>query len=525
MRGRREVSRWYRRLMGLFVAYRRQLLGLVNPSGIPYITTLQKLLPFCLLMMLGIPARSEPMTWDEVMSAMGERLRILSDEEKAVEQQLKTVEEQAQIQDGHVESLKTRLATLKGTRGSAPQLPMGPETGAGGTVTASGATTDYRIREKELIDRSAGRMLVVEGKQGKPTGGFLAPQDGEIRIFVSARWLDENPRPTVSKLDRSSLPICEELSCPVGVDLVCLHPDASDLPHFELTEASKMPVVGARVLVISLDPDSKQAKGVSGSIRGIGPDTLELDAELTSTMTGAPVLSLDSGRVIGVVAPQIAGVADEWAIGTRHQGSRNFAFRMDRIEEWKTSNLGRFAKEAAYIQGINQRTRIAWLAHMLMADRMSTWEYKRANLSRTDSQERPGPRKVGESIEQFVERRARELEDYDRKREREESARLERAKFIREVQEEATNHATNPHIARVNSWLNEPLNPNVQAGGGEERIRLSNIYRSILADLSKQEPDLSEHMTPYHLQQYRIAKATRSEGIRIIAQHATRVGQ
>lgn len=458
------------------------------------------------------------------MSAISDKRRALNEELAGVEQQIKTAEEQAEIQDEHVESLKARLATLMGADGSVPQLPMKPEMEAAISVTAAPAedTIQYEVKEKELIERSTSKMLVVKGKEGDPTGAFPAMQDGKVRIFVSAQWLDLNPSPTVSKIDRSSLPIGDELACPAGVDLVCLHSDASDLPHFELTKSSELPKVGERVVVIFLDPNSMQAKGIGGSIRGIGPDTLELDADLTLTMTGAAVLSLDSGKVIGIVAPQIAGVKDEWAIGTRHQGSRNFATRIDRIQDWRISDFGRFANEAAYIRGINQRTRIAWLAHMLMVARVSALEDAQAYQARMGAQTSVGRRTFNETDEQYQQRRNREMEESYKKVEKERREQVERAKFLSEVKDEAKKHAGNPHIVRATNWTGESLG---SLGLDEWRARQANIYRGILADLSKQEPDLSEHMTPYHLQQYRIAKANRAEGIRIISQNAKSVGQ
>lgn len=475
-------------------------------------------------MILSAAVRTEAATWDEVMSSIGEKRRALSEELAGVEQQVKTAEEQAKIQDEHVESLKARLAVLKGTDDSVPQLPMKPETEAGNPVTAAPAesTTNFQLKEKELIEGSTSKMLLVEGKEGDTSGAFPALQDGKARIFVPAQWLDLNPNPTVSRMNRSSLPIREELACPTGVDLVGLHSDAADLPHFELAEASERPKVGARVVVIFLDLNYMQAKGIGGSIRGIGPDTLELDAELTATMTGAPVLSLDSGKVIGIVAPQIAGVKDEWAIGTRHQGSRNFATRIDRIQEWKTSDFGRFANEATYIKGINQRTRIAWLAHMLMADRVHKLEDRETSYVRQDPQTSSRPRSFAETGEEYQQRRKREIEESYKKAEEERREQMERAKFVGKIRDEAKKYVGNPNIVRATNWTNESIG---SLGVAEWRARMSNIYRGIFADLSKQEPDLSEHMTPYHLQQYRNAMASRSEGIRIISQNAKSVGQ
>lgn len=472
-------------------------------------------LTFFLLMTLITPVIADPTDWHDVMGELGKRRFALEDEQKAIKDQLKIVEEQAKIQNEHEELLKARLAAINEKLASSSRLPTPPgtETRMTAKTTAAGETTDYQKKETELIARSAGRMLILEGKDGSPGAAFLAPQEGKIRIFVSAQWLDKNPRPSVSDLDRSPLPISEELSCPMGIDLVALHPKAPDLPHFELAPDTEKPALGARVVVIFVDPETKLMKGIGGGIRGIGPDTLELDADLTQEMTGAPVLALDSGRVIGIVAPQVAGVADEWAIGTRHQGNRNFAARIDRIKEWKTSDLGRFANEAAFIDGINQRTRIAWLAHMLVTFKFDSSGSSRGFHPGMNSQGMqsglPGSRKDDESIEDYEKRRKIETEERERRRQ-----------FVATVREEARENAANPHIARVTSWLSDPM-----ISRADQMDRLSGIYRSILTDLKKQEPDLSGHMTWYHQQQYRIALENRSDGIRVIGENANRVGQ
>lgn len=476
--------------------------------------SLQKHLTFCLLMTLITPVIADPMDWNDVMSKLSRKRLALEDEEKALKDELKIVEEQAKTQDEHVELLKARLATLNEKIASSHPQPPLPGTGPASTAETAPAweTASYLQKEHELVASSARRVVVLAGKDGSAHAAFFAPQEGNIRIFVSAQWLDKNPKPSVTNLDGSPLPVSEELGCPVGVDLICLHPETADLPHFELAANTEKPAVGARVVVIVVNPKTKRVKGVGGSIRGIGPDTLELDADLTPEMTGAPVLSLNSGRVIGVVAPQIAGVADEWAIGTRHQGNRNFAARIDRIKEWKTSDLGRFANEAAYIDGINQRTRIAWLAHMLVAINDSHGTARGFDPGIPPQGMQSGmsdSRGVGESAEEYEKRRKAETEERERGRQ-----------LVATVRKEAKENAGNPHIVRVTSWLNDST-----IWRGDQRDRLASIYRSILTDLKKQEPDLSGHMTWYHQQQYRIAQGNRSEGIRVIGENANSVGQ
>jgi hypothetical protein len=471
-------------------------------------------------MTTGLPVNADPVTWNDAISELGKVRFALENEEKSLLEKLKTVEERMKIQDEHLELLKSRLATLSAKPPLQPTMPVTGTESPTATVPA-GETADRLEKETALITRSADRMVLLSGKDGSPGAAFLAAQDGKVRIFVSAQWLDKNPRPSVTKSDRSPLTVSDSLVCPVGVDLVCLDPGAGDLPHFELVETTEKPLVGARVVVILVDPETKRVNGIGGSIRGIGPDTLELDANLTPEMTGAPVLGLDSGRVVGVVAPQIAGVADDWAIGTRHQGSRNFANRIDRIQEWKTSDLARFANEATYIAGINRRTRIAWLAHMLVAIGMESYHRSTTYQPTPYSPASSIWRKDGESAEEYEKRREREKEEHNRRVEEYRDELNRKKQFVESVNKESAEHAANPHIMRVKSWIGDLRQP---AAAGSREERLSNIYRSMLTDLKKQEPDLSGHMTWYHQQQYRAAQADRQEGIRIIAANADRVG-
>ncbi|MDA0765636.1 MAG: hypothetical protein O3A87_03640 [Verrucomicrobia bacterium] len=180
----------------------------------------------------------------------------------------------------------------------------------------------------------------------------------------------------------------------------------------------------------------------------------------------------------------MAGAAADWALGTRHEASRSFAARLDRIEKWPTTDLARFAKEASYIEGINAKTYIAWVAHMLLEFELNPQPQPRSREEREEIQE-----------------------------------------LKKEVNEYAAEHASNQHIQRATSWLADYNKTKQLRRGDALDGRLASFYRLMRADLEFKERDLSAQFSWYHNNQYRTALAWRGEGLRIMAAKGDRVGQ
>ena len=441
-----------------------------------------------------------PQTGDaqETLSELNKRQFELINEERSLAQQIAMFEEQSKAQEDQISLLKQRLDLLNSTPGAPQQAPGAtpkPEEAGPDNGTAPGGD-----RQAELISSCKNYMVFIEAKDGRVCTAFLGSQEGKARVFASAPWVAEAGNFSVSDLNGIPMPITQELSCPIGTELLGLHPQAADLPHFDLAAENALPSVGEPILVVLVDAKSKELSSVAGAIRGIGPDTLELDAELTPEMGGAPVLSMESGKLIGIVAHQVAGVADDWAVGTRHEGSRNFALRLDRIKEWEKSDLGRFAKEAAYIRGINRKTMLGWTAHTLMDCEL---EMRRGRPSYSPSSQST----YRDQIKEWEERRAE----------------VGRLKAF--AMEYADKHPSDPQIKKALAWVDEFKKPVNLAPGSELDQRRSGIYQLILADLKTKEPDLSAHLSSYHKSQYKAAMQDRLHGIEIATENGRRIGQ
>lgn len=469
-----------------------------------------------------LPAWAESDDWHEVIAKLDKSIAEFREEEQSIYERIMILDEQSQVQEAHIRLLHARLTAMNG--GVSPiSLPDGPlaDADAEGGHESPEQTGDHQQREDDLISECADRIAILQAKDGKTGTAFFVPHEGKTRVFASAPWVAENGNFSLSDIYGNAIAFGHECSSPVGLDLLGLHPEKEGLPSFELAAPNEIPAVGSRILVVVVDAESKGLAGVGGAIRGIGPDTLEIDAELTPEMSGAPILALDTGKVIGIVADQITGVADDWALGTRHEGSRNFAVRLDRIGEWETGDLTRFAKEAAFIGKIQKKSSIALIAHrMLESER---W-FKINKTGPMEQMMRP-PRMQGESYEDYQER----TKDFiGNSRQANESWKQEQGRMSRQSHaaiKDAEKHPTNPHIVRAKAWCKELGAAGKLEPGGSLDRNLTFIYRNILTDLSEREPDPSAHLSSYHKRLYRSVIANRDEGIKTLTAEANRLGQ
>lgn len=477
---------------------------------------MHKSIIICLTMAPVFAAFSQSDDGQDTLAELTSRQFALLKEERDLLRQIAIFEEQSKGQLEQLALLKERLDLLN----SMPATPRKePEAIPG---AEGGGDAQIAQLQDEMMSECVDRMVVLEAKDGRISTAFLAPQDGKARIFASAPWVADVGNFKVTDLNGIAVPFARELSCPVGAALLGLHPENPNMQHFELVPENGLPAVGERILVVLVDGKTRGLSAVGGAIRGIGPDTLELDAELTQEMGGAPVLALDTGKVIGIVAHQIAGVTHDWAVGTRHEGSRNFAIRLDRIMEWESSDLGRFAKEAAYIEGINRMTNIAWIAHTLIECELSS-NKRPADTRASYHQEED------ETDEDYRDRmRNRTTDGLENHNRRYEAWKKERERIITlksVAVQAARKHPTNPHIIRTNTWIGEFRKIGSLKPGSPLQTSLGYNYGSLLIDLKKKDPDLSAHLTWYHKQQYRMAIESRGEGILTVTEGARRAGR
>lgn len=461
-------------------------------------------------------AFAEPDTFQKKLSELDADATELAKAEQNLIAYITLLEEQAKVKDEHINLLRQRLAELT----AKSNLPQSLEEAAAAGLVPEISPEERESRGNELLSECSDRIVVLRAANGKTCTAFLTPHDGEARIFASASWIAANGKFSLSGLNGNPVAFSQEIDCPAGIGLIGLKPEKTDLPVFAMAGEKEAPSVGASILVVVADGESKGLQGIDGTIRGIGPDTLEIDAELTPEMSGAPVLSLVTGKLIGIVAEQITGVEEDWAVGTRHEGSRNFVVRLERARDWRESDLARFAKEAAYIAKIREKSRIAWIAHTILDGEI--WQRSRDPYGSSGMNQL-----AGETKEDYYTRvRAWHKLTREQREERERAREAwlkEQRKLVNlgtAAREKAAKYPNNPNITRANSWVAQPVKPD-----SEQENNLVSVYRYLLTDLTQKEADLSAHLSPYHKEDYRLAMEDRAEAIRIVTVRVNRVAR
>lgn len=464
---------------------------------------------------------AEPDAFQQKLSELDADATKLSTAEQNLIAHIMLLEEQTKVKDEHINLLRQRLANLT----AKSSLPATLDEAAAAGQFPEMSSEERETKANELISECRDRIVILRAANGKTCTAFVAPHDGIARIFASAPWIAANGKFTLSNLNGNTVSFSQEIDCPTGIGLIALKPEKTDIPVFAIAGEKEVPAVGAGILVVVADAELKGLQGIGGTIRGIGPDTLEIDAELTPEMSGAPVLSLITGKLIGIVAEQITGVEEDWAVGTRHEGSRNFVVRLERARDWRESDLGRFAKEADYISKIREKTRTAWIAHTIMNGEF--WHRSRNPYGSSNMVKEPN-----ETKEEFY-ARVRAWNEFTSEQ-REERKRA-RAAWLKEqrravnlgtaAREKAVKYPNNPYITRANSWVSQLVKFEVIKSDSEQENNLVSVYRHLLTDLTKKETDLSAHLSPYHKEHYRLALADRAEAIRIVTERVNRVAR
>lgn len=469
-------------------------------------------------LMIAVPCAPLLAEREDLKSMLAElegETAALREEEQMVNRQITLLEEKYRIQEEHANLLLERLEAMGRPSDLTPSSTLGTQ-----SDTDAEDSENTEQRQNELLSECSDRIAILRTKHGNTATAFLMRHEGKPRIFASAPWAAENTDFSATDIHGQPIAFGNDFTTPAGVGLLALHPENTGLPNFDPVDKSEILSVGTRVMVVVVDPESRGLSGVGGAVRGMGPDTLELDADLTPEMAGSPVLSIGSGKVIGVVAEQVGGVAEDWAVGTRHEASRHFAIRLDNISGWEKSDRARFAKEAAFLRKLQHRNRIASIAYRLLeSERSLATDYASDNLSHI-----PGIR-PGESYAEYNARIAELRKDFDRiLRERNKGmARLRER--IQAATKEAESYQSDPHITRVMAWQKERKSVVTYEIGGPLDRSMAFIYRSMLIDLSGKDPDPSAHLGAYHLKQYKAAIAHRDEAVRAIKQQVDKIAR
>ncbi len=220
--------------------------------------------------------------------------------------------------------------------------------GAGPTKAAGTAQTG---------NSAARSIAVIEGDRSNGTG-FFCRAEGQVYLYTAAHVLSGNSRLQVKLRDGTLVRKFGTLEAAEGADLVRLPVEEEIAETLTIAPETGLAKVGEEVLASGNAAGTGTVGFEKGRILGVGPASIEIDAEVIQGNSGGPILDASSGRAMGVVTHLTAARDDRWAKDTRFSEIRRFGCRLDRVWEWKKISIEGFLKEGKAILALQDQSEL-----------------------------------------------------------------------------------------------------------------------------------------------------------------------
>ncbi len=229
---------------------------------------------------------------------------------------------------------------------AATGTPKAPTASTSPPPVAAGPLSE---KTRLFVEKYRNSLVVVEGQQGKGSG-FVCLLDGQSTVLTNTHVLAGNPQPRFTTMDGISL---QPTGALLGVDHdICklAVPDAA--ASLEVMGAGDIPKIGDAIAVLGNSEGAGVIKPLEGTIVGIGPNLIEVNAPFVPGNSGSPIIHLDSGKVIGIATYLIIRKVDESKADGMGTDVRRFGYRIDSVKAWEPVVWPRFYAQADQVKKI-----------------------------------------------------------------------------------------------------------------------------------------------------------------------------
>jgi len=204
-----------------------------------------------------------------------------------------------------------------------------------------------------LVQTYHNSLAFVTGATGSGSG-FVAAIGKANYLVTSVHVASQTGGQPFKGLDGPAVPSGVP-SMAVGEDIFCMALPAQQKPFEVMQDVDANAAIGDPVAVLG------NADGVvnpiMGSITGIGPTFIEVDAPFLQDNSGGPIIHLKTGKVIGVAAYQVKNKYDmDDAANQQEAVVRRIGYRLDSVKGWQAVTWPAFNVQAAQMQGIEKLT-------------------------------------------------------------------------------------------------------------------------------------------------------------------------
>ena len=220
--------------------------------------------------------------------------------------------------------------------------------------TARSAETNAPTKDDKaavLLANYRSDIVLIKSKTGSGSG-FVFSVNGRKFLTSNAHVMADLRAPTFTPLDRTPLKLKPgTASVAVGHDIILLElqEGGNGIPRMD-SFASEV-AVNDPIAVYGNTGGGDVATVITGKLLGIGPNRIEISAEIEHGNSGSPIVHVPSGKVIGVAT---YATTDDLLSGETK--IRRFGYRLDTVKQWQPVNWARFYSEADKLKKIQETT-------------------------------------------------------------------------------------------------------------------------------------------------------------------------
>lgn len=195
---------------------------------------------------------------------------------------------------------------------------------------------------------------------GKVVGtGFVTELKGRTLILCPTHLVNAHEKLNFVNHQGETIQTGDKVSSPQGIPLIGFETSRPLNKRLEFCSATETARASDKVFVLMVNGRTKETKAYPCVIRGVGPEVYEIEGYVDRTMLGCPVISMESGKVIGFITETVDGVSALWAQGTRHQKARYFVARADLFKDSSEVELPRIHREATWLKDYQLEVHLA----------------------------------------------------------------------------------------------------------------------------------------------------------------------
>lgn len=186
-------------------------------------------------------------------------------------------------------------------------------------------------------------IVIVEGDKGRASG-FMTRIKNVDFVVTNLHVIGANKTITLKTMSGATLPFTAIYGA-LGRDIAILRVAKTEGSLSLAEDVMGATRIGQTVVVVGNNAGGGVANETTGKVKGVGPDRVEIDAAFQSGNSGSPIVSSETGKVIGIatyIQTQSADMAD-WARATSNRmlsaDPRWFGFRLDGPVQWQAIKL------------------------------------------------------------------------------------------------------------------------------------------------------------------------------------------